>query len=223
MQLKYLLGVFIPLILILVIGFISQSGIGLRVSYSHPSVLLKQEVNPVPVSGDRCENRDWVKVLTIRYENDFFMGKVVDVPWLVACAYSCENSTGVLRCKGKRIGSYRTVLDPNMETFKEHLGVGYYSKRKLELPAHQAVEIHYSIRNLCDTRRDNTIDVVKEYRDDRHYYEKARLTHIGVIPAEQVKHVFEDEYFHSWDPELCTAIGLNIERYPGLVLIPVVD
>jgi len=178
MNLKLILGIFLPAILILLLVILSTANIGFS--------LEKKTVESIQFNSmfiDQNTTLTNIPVETITIINNFFLSKKYELPTLFACLHDKEAIKEIKTIQVKyNEGSYMSGSD--IPIFDEiFFDYNYYSRSTINLPAESKKEVKILIQPTILYSYNSEIDSYKEYdeilliesnKDNGYYYDYCR-------------------------------------------------
>jgi hypothetical protein len=155
-NIKLVLGIFLPLALILFLVILSTANIGFS--------LEKRDVDSVQFSSlfaDKSFQKNNIPIQTITITNDFFLPKRYELPKLIFCLNDKEGIKQIQNIQVKyNEGSYTTGSDVPIS---DEIFFDYNSKQSIELPAESKKQVKILVEPKYLYNYDSEIDSYKEY------------------------------------------------------------
>ena len=208
MNLKLILGIFIPLIFIIALIILSSINVGYSIEKENEKNL---EYNKLFTSQSQAGE---VKIQTITIKNDYFLPKKIELPKIMVCLSDKEGKTRnqnlyVRYNEGKSSEIPKTPIVEDLGLARSSYGYNYYTTTKaVEVPAHSTKEVkvmvqpkysynyNYPTQNYADYEYDELLIIEPDDDNNYAYYDSCTklddkdidaATHIEIVEKPSVQ------------------------------------
>lgn len=199
MNLKLLLGIFIPLIVIVVLVVLSSTDIGFSIEKENEKNL---QYNILFTTQSQAGD---VKIQTIKVKNDYFLPKKIELPKLMVCLYDKDGKAKsqnlyVRYNEGKASEIPETTLAEELLSARSYYGYNYYATaRAIEVPAHSQKEVkvmvqpkysyNYDYYNKAYTDYEYDELLIIEPKDKNDYYSSNSCANLDDKDLDEAIHI----------------------------------
>ena len=219
MNLKLVIGIFLPLVLIIALVVMSSVNTGLSIEKDTPKEIAFEDI------FSKTSSLDEATIQTLTIQNDYFLSKRVDLPQVMVCLYDKEN-------KIKSPNLYATYNEGNPSNIPDNpiTGImadsygdgsnGYTTKRNLDISAHSSQQVKLIILQvyyISPSKEFDDILIVETDEDSYAYDACTRLSEdelqkadrITIIKNPDVIKEYEQSFYQQNSPKQSIQTATN--------------